>query len=335
MSHPDRYPLGRRDFLGAAVAGLGLIAGARSSHAIRVKMPARPVFVSTWPFGAPANKAAWKALTDGKQSLLNACITGVTVTERDPTVNSVGKGGLPNAAGVVQLDACVMDGPTAGCGAVCALEGITTAASVARAVMLKTDHILLAGRGARDFALSQGFKTEQLLSDEARARWEKWKRKRKKDPLTHDTIGMLGVNAKGNLAGVCTTSGLAWKIPGRVGDSPLIGHGLFVDEDVGAACATGVGEEVIRICGSHTVVELMRQGRSPQRACEEACRRIIRANRFRRGKTEVPPDAFLAVNKRGQFGAYSVHQGYFRYAVTTGAYTRLVQAKGVLPKRGS
>lgn len=332
----------RREFLGAVGVG-SVLYGLRNAQAIRPKLPMRPVCVATWPFGAPACDAAWKTLATGKATVLDACVTGVSVTERDPKVTSVGRGGLPNAAGVVQLDACVMDGTTAGCGAVAALEGVVTAAAVARAVMQKTRHILLVGPGARDFALKSGFKAEALLTPEAQTRWEAWKKKSPRSPgpaaplpphlQPHDTIGLLAANARGELAGACTTSGLAWKLPGRVGDSPLIGHGLYVDGDVGAACATGVGEEVIRICGSHAVVEMMRRGMSPQKACEEACRRIIDTNRRKRKRQDVPADAFLAVNKLGHYGACSVHQGYFKFAVTTGGYTRLIQAKGLLPPR--
>ncbi len=329
MDKPEE--LGRRGFLGTVAGAVGAAITTRAEA--KPKLPRdRPVVISTWPFGVPANNAAWAAMPKG--SLLDACIAGVTVVERDPTVNSVGKGGLPNAAGVVQLDACVMDGRSGECGAVASLEDIATAAMVAKAVMEKTRHVLLVGPGAQQFALKHGFKKEQLLTPEARARWQRWQRESKNTaPAGHDTIGLLGVNRRGDVAGVCTTSGLAWKMPGRVGDSPLIGHGLFVDQDVGAAAATGVGEEVIRICGSHTVVEQMRAGKTPQQACEEACRRIIHINLKRRGRKEVPPDAFIAVNKRGQVGAASVHAGYFKYALTRRGRTWLLEAKGLLPKR--
>lgn len=333
---------GRRAFLGAAGAAIGLAALADDADAIRIAPPRGAVFISTWPFGVGANDAALNALGGGA-TLLDACIAGVTVVERDPAVTSVGRGGFPNAAGRVQLDACVMDGPTAGCGAVAALEGIITAAAVAKRVMEKTRHILLVGDGARRFAVEQGFPIDELLTPRARRAWETWRRENPPGrapgpahpPLPwrtyHDTIGLLGLSPSGDMAGVCTTSGLAYKLPGRVGDSPLIGHGLFVDQDVGAAAATGVGEEVIRICGAHTVIEMMRAGKTPQRACEEACKRIVYTNRKRRGSVDVPPDAFIAVDKRGAVGAAAVHGRYFRYAVSRHGKTQLLDAPGVLP----
>ncbi len=328
----------RRDFLYrlAAFSAAAALPGLAWAAAPKKRRPGKrvaPVIISTWPFGVLANDAGWKVLAAGG-SPLDAAVAGVQVVELDPKVRSVGLGGRPNAEGVVQLDACVMDGKTAGIGGVSALEGVATAAAVARKVMEKTRHVLLTGAGAKAFALSQGFAARDLLTAESKAQWQLWRSKRPDGPLldNHDTIGMLVLGRRGHLAGACTTSGLAWKMPGRVGDSPLIGHGLFVDDDVGAAAATGVGEEVIRIAGSHTVVEMMRAGRSPQQACEAACRRIITTNLKRRGRKDVPADAFIAVDRRGRTGACAVHQGWHRYALTRNGKTKLLAAKGLLPR---
>lgn len=269
-------------------------------------------------------KWAEKVLTPGWQvlqtsnNILDAVEKSANVVELDPEDMSVGYGGLPNEEGVVQLDASVMYGPTHNCGSVMGIENIKTPCSVARLVMERTDHIQLAGEGALKFAKAHGFKEEELLTEKARVRWLKWKENLSdKDdwlpPVDGEygdeeretgTINVLGVDQNGDVAGITTTSGLAWKIPGRVGDSPIIGAGLYVDNDVGAAGATGRGEEVIRTCGSFYVIEKMRSGMSPQEACEAICQRIIDING---GPDNVDfSDKFVAVSKTGEVGCAAI-----------------------------
>ncbi|GAB5418571.1 MAG: N(4)-(beta-N-acetylglucosaminyl)-L-asparaginase [Crocinitomicaceae bacterium] len=276
----------------------------------------RPTVVSTWNHGMEANAAAWEVLGENGNAL-DAVEKGVKVTESDLTNRSVGIGGLPDASGHVTLDACIMN-ENSECGAVAYLEGIDHPISVARAVMEKTPHVMLVGKGARAFALDQGFDKIKTPIKESKKAWKEWKKeeKRKQPEINHenhDTIGMLALDAQGNLSGACTTSGWAYKMPGRVGDSPIIGAGLFVDNEIGAACATGMGEAIIRIAGSHTVVELMRQGNSPQKACEMAVNRIIRKHK---DLTNLQV-GFVALNKAGDYGSYSVYAG-FNVAVQRG-----------------
>lgn len=265
--------------------------------------------LSTWRHGMDANKAAWTIL-DRAGSALDAVESGVRVTESDPESQSVGLGGLPDREGKVTLDACIMDHES-NCGAVAFLQNIENPISVARRVMENTPHVFLAGEGAYRFAREEGFPHTELLTEKSRQAWEKWKadEQSKKPSINqenHDTIGMLALDAKGNLSGACTTSGWAYKLHGRVGDSPIIGAGLFVDNEVGAACATGMGEAVIRIAGSATVVELMRHGYSPQQACKEAVERIKAKHKDLDG-LQV---GFLALNKSGEVGAHSVYAGF-------------------------
>jgi isoaspartyl peptidase/L-asparaginase-like protein (Ntn-hydrolase superfamily) len=285
--------------------------------------------IATWPFGQKAVKTGALLLEQGRPAL-DAALAGAQAVEDDPTVNSVGYGGLPNAVGTVQLDACVMDGATLNCGAVAALENVRHAAAVARRVMEKTPHLLLAGEGARLFAVQQGFPLQEMLTPESLAEWT---RRRPKDgpTLSHDTLTVLALDRNGSLGGVCTTSGLAFKLPGRVGDSPLIGHGLYVDNSAGAAGATGVGEEIIRTGGALLIVESMRAGRCPQEACELAVRRVNDAAR-RRG---VPPArvAFLALDPRGQVGAACTAHAGFSYAIARANHAELVPAKEIGPER--
>lgn len=283
-----------------------------------------PMVLSTWDHGIAANAAAWKVLV-ANGCALDAVEQGVMVPEADPLVTSVGYGGMPDRDGYMSLDACIMD-EFGNAGSVAALQEIMHPISVARKVMEKTPHVMLVGEGAQDFALKQGFKKENLLTENARKAWEEWKKANQYTPVkfdrnNHDTIGMLAIDAKGNISGACTTSGMAWKLHGRVGDSPIIGAGLFVDNEVGGACATGKGEAVIRIAGSAIVVELMRAGLTPQQACEEAVKRIIRKQ----------PDykefqvGFLAMNKRGETGAYSLEAG-FQYALCIAGKNNLLDA---------
>ncbi len=290
----------------------------------------KPIVISTWDFGVAANAEAWKTLSN-KGKALDAVESGVKVAEADVKNQSVGYGGLPDRDGIVTLDASIMD-HLGNCGAVLALEQIKHPISVARLVMEKTPHVMLAGDGALQFALEQGFKKENLLTEKSKKDWLEWLKTAKYNPVSnienklydkaaperlpgnqynHDTIGMLALDAQGNLAGACTTSGMAYKLHGRVGDSPIIGAGLFIDNEVGGATSTGVGEEVVRNVGSFLVVELMRQGYSPEDACKEAVMRIIKKKAKSTKDLQV---GFLAINKNGEYGAYAIQQG-FTFAV--------------------
>lgn len=285
-----------------------------------------PVVIATWRFGVTAAKTALPLL-QANQPALDATLAGAQAVEDDPAVDSVGFGGIGNAVGVVSLDACVMDGATLSCGGVAGMENTRHAAAVARLVMEKTPHVLLVGPGAQQFALRHGFPLETLSTPESVAAWEKRRPKppEKPKPQGHDTVTVLGMDRKGSLGGVCTTSGLAFKLPGRVGDSPLIGSGLYVDNQAGAAGATGVGEEIIRVGGSLLVVEAMRLGKTPQEACEGQIRRVI-ALAKRRG-VHPASVAFLALDPRGRVGAACTAGTKFQYAIGRGDNVELVQAK--------
>ncbi len=305
-----------------------------------VKFGEKPIVISTWDFGQAANEGAWKVLSQGGHAL-DAVEAGVKIPEADPNNQSVGMGGLPDRDGKVTLDACIMDG-MGNCGGVAALEHVVHAISVARKVMENTPHVLLVGQGATQFALEQGFPKENLLTPKSEAAWKEWLKTSHYQPVmnvenqlyhkqtgdmpggpnNHDTIGMIAIDASGKLGGACTTSGMAYKLRGRVGDSPIIGAGLFVDDEAGAATSTGVGEEVIRICGTHLVVELMRQGRSPQAACEEAVKRIVQKGPERSKTLQV---GFLAISPQGEIGAYALQKG-FTYAVRTGSINQVYPA---------
>lgn len=327
----------RRKFIKASALSASLLAIDRNSAAAMIPNssshePVKPIVISTWDFGIAANQAAWKVLSNGGRAL-DAVEKGVHVPEADPKNQSVGYGGLPDRDGRVTLDACIMD-DLGNCGAVAGLEHIMHPISVARLVMEKTPHVMLVGDGALQFALENGFKKENLLTKESEKAWKEWLKTAKYAPVmnienklydkvaptklpgnqyNHDTIGMLAIDAKGNLSGACTTSGMAYKLHGRVGDSPIIGAGLYVDNEVGGATSTGVGEEVIRNVGSFLVVELMRQGYAPEDACKEAVMRIIKK------KPEIAKGiqvGFLALNKKGEYGAYAIQKG-FSYAVCT------------------
>lgn len=321
----DRRRFLKTSLLGASALAMGKTFTAAATDAKAAK-PAAVRVVSTWDFGIAANQAAWAVLAKGGHSL-DAVEAGVRVPEADLKNHSVGKGGYPDRDGKVTLDASIMDAE-GNCGAVAAMEHITHAISVARCVMERTPHVLLAGDGALEFALSQGFKKENLLTPAADKAWHEWLKTAHYQPSAnsevrdygkgfpggkdnHDTIGMLARDAHGKLAGACTTSGMAWKLHGRVGDSPIIGAGLYVDGDVGGATSTGVGEEVIRNAGSFLVVELMRQGRTPTEACREAVLRIVRKKPKTSKDIQV---GFLAMNKDGEVGAWAIQPG-FSYAV--------------------
>ncbi len=341
--------LNRRKFIETTTFGAAAILTTRleeESGSVAVK--GKPIVISTWAPNVKANAAAWEILGAGGRAL-DAVVKGVQVPEADPTDNSVGYGGLPDRDGKVTLDSCVMD-EAGNCGSVMAVEHIMHPVLLARLVMEKTPHVQLVGEGALQFALEQGFKKENLLTEASKKAWKEWLKKSEYDPmrsvkeleekiekekkkeqkgnwpvalLNHDTIGMVAMDTNGNLGGACTTSGMAFKMHGRVGDSPIIGAGLFVDNEVGAASATGVGEEVIRICGAHTIVESMRRGLIPELACREAIRRIVKNKGSRAKDVQV---GFLAINNRGQHGGFAIQKG-FNYCVTTKDGTKVINAK--------
>lgn len=322
--------LNRRRFLQSSLLGSSSLLSAKYGFGKSASKGA--VVLSTWSPNVKANAAAWVVL-ENKGRALDAVEKGVRVTEADPADQSVGYGGLPDRDGKVTLDACVID-EKGNCGAVMAIENIMHPVSVARLVMEKTPHVQLVGYGALQFALSQGFKKENLLTAESEKAWKEWLKTSHYNPMitvdnieeeinkqkkkevkgqinNHDTIGMIALDADGNLSGACSTSGMAYKMSGRVGDSPVIGAGLFVDNEIGAATSTGVGEEVIKVCGSHIVVELMRQGISPEEACKKAVERIVKRNGLNAKTIQV---AFIALNKKGEYGGYSALKG-FNYGV--------------------
>ena len=267
-----------------------------------------PLVIATWHV-ENATAKAMEVLQSGGNAL-DAVEQGCMVEEADIKNSSVGKGGLPDRDGNVTLDACIMD-KHGNCGSVVYLQDITHAVSVARKVMEDTPHVMLAGEGAKQFAISQGFKEEDLLTESSKKAWEDWKVKSEYKPIinieNHDTIGMLAIDKNGDIAGACTTSGLAYKMQGRVGDSPIIGSGLFIDNEIGGCVATGLGEEVVKTVGSFLVVELMRQGKTPQEACEEAISRIVNKPNSDYKNFQV---GYIAVNKKGETGSYSIHQWF-------------------------
>ena len=295
----------------------------RDENKSKSTRPVKPIVISTWKHGIEANIGAWSVLNKGGNSL-DAVEKGVRITESDPDNSSVGIGGTPDRDGNVTLDACIMN-HEGDCGAVAFLKEIEKPISVARLVMEKTPHVLLSGKRAQEFALQQGFEKKNLLTDSSIKAWEKWKKEKNYTPEVnienHDTISMLAIDKEGNMSGACTTSGLAYKMHGRVGDSPIIGASLFVDNEVGGACATGVGEMVIRVVGSHLVVELMRQGYSPQKACEMAVDRIIKKHKSVKGMQV----GFLAMNMNGECGAHSIYKG-FNYAKHTDKKNELIDS---------
>lgn len=303
----------------------------------------QPVIISTWDFGKKANNVSWTTLQKGG-SALDAVEKGINLIEEDPDNLTVGIGGLPDREGHVTLDACIMDQDSR-CGSVMGVEHIVNVISLARRVMEKTPHVILVGDGALQFALDQGFPKSNLLTPKSEALWKEWLKTSnyqprmnienelyKKDPMpggkdNHDTIGLIAMDAKGNIAGGCSTSGMAYKMRGRVGDSPVIGAGLFVDNEIGAATSTGVGEEVIRCVGSHLVVELMRHGYTPENACKEAVMRIVKKSPAKSKEIQV---GFLAINKKGEYGAYALQKG-FSFAVKTAAQDIVIPGKSYYP----
>ena len=313
----------RRDFLKGTVAA-AVVPGIAFSKVMEKmdRNTGHPTVISTWNFGMEANREAMPLLKRGK-SALDAVEAGARVPEADPEIRSVGYGGRPDEDGHVTLDACIMDSH-GNAGSVAFLQDIKHSVSVARKVMEQTDHVMLVGDGAKRFALSQGFKEEDLLTEESRKEWLKRKENLSgKGDLgpneNHDTISILAQDKDGNIAGACSTSGLAYKLHGRVGDSPIIGAALYCDNDIGAAGATGLGEAVIKTVGSCLVVELMRQGRSPQEACEEAVRRILRKHG---GKVDFQV-AYIALRIDGEIGAAAIKNG-FQYALNRGESSSLI-----------
>lgn len=306
------------------IGGLSLLPKTRTfSRASSISPVGRPMVISTWGHGIPANEAAWEVLNQGGRAL-DAVEKGVRVAELDPKVTSVGYGGYPDREGIVTLDACIMD-ETGNAGSVTFLQHIKTPVSVARVVMERTPHVMLSGEGALQFALAHGFDKEELLTDSAREAWEEWKKRNTNMPVdhhNHDTISMLAMDEKGDLSGACTTSGMAFKHHGRVGDSPIIGAGLYVDNEIGAAAGTGVGELIMKTVGSFSIVENMRHGYSPREACEEAVQRALKKVPDARNQ----PIYFIALNKEGEFGAFGTN-AQFKYALYTEAKgNRLIQA---------
>ena len=304
----------RRDFIKKSTLFSSVYALPKSSnlHDFDLSNP-EPVVVSTWDHGLLANRVSWDILAAGGESL-DAVEEGVRVVESDPNIRTVGMGGYPDREGIVTLDACIMDYES-NCGSVAFLRDIINPISVARKVMEETPHVMLVGRGAKNFALKQGFKETNLLTDLSRKEWNSWKISSKYESIinieNHDTISSLALSGDGRLAGACTTSGSAYKMHGRVGDSPIIGAGLFLDNQVGAAAATGLGEAVIKSSGSAMVVEAMRNGASPQDACENVILRILKMNK----QAENLQVGFIALDIRGNVGAFSIKKG-FNYALS-------------------
>ncbi len=309
----------RRKFLKSSVSAVSVIpmiaCKAENGNSVLSQEVVKPALISTWNHGIVANNAAWKILGDNGKAI-DAVEAGVRLTESDPTGQSVGIGGRPDMNGDVTLDACIMN-EKGDCGSVAYLKNIEHPISVARQVMEETPHVMLVGDGAKQFALEKGHPEINLLTDQSKQEWQKWLESERKvlpkiNVENHDTIGLLALDSHGDLSGACTTSGAAWKLPGRVGDSPIIGAGLYVDNEVGGATATGWGEAVIRAVGCFLVVELMRQGNSAQRACELAVERVISKNPDWR-EIQV---GFIALSKDGNYGGYCIQPG-FDYAVQT------------------
>ncbi len=325
--------MNRRKFLQVGAIAAPLL-NAKRSFANSFDQTTKPIVISTWDSGMPVNAAAWKILSE-KGTALDAVEAGAVYMENE--INCcVGLGGYPDRDGVVTLDSCIMD-HLANCGAVAGIERIKHPVSVARKVMEKTPHVILVGAGAQQFAVENGFALESSeLSSDAKKAYAEWLKKSEYKPVinienqpagqagkkqngpfapnffedgtvNHDTMGLVAMDMTGNLSGAVTTSGMAFKLHGRVGDSPIIGAGLFVDNEAGAATSSGVGEEVIRICGTHLVVEFMRQGYSPELACKKAVERIVKRDKEKAKTLQV---GFLAMNKKGQYGAYAIQKGF-------------------------
>ena len=321
----------RRSFFkaGISIGAIALIEPVKGAQVLASSFEGTttgPIILSTWVHGLEANRAAWEVLSKGGKAV-DAVEQGVRVTEADLANRSVGIGGRPDRDGHVTLDACIMDEKSR-CGAVAFMEGIAHPISVARAVMETTQHVMLVGEGAEKFAIENGFEQAKMPLPEVKKDWQEWKKENKdlfKKPIinheNHDTIGMIAMDANGDLSGACTTSGWAYKMHGRVGDSPIIGAGLFVDNEIGAATSTGLGEAIIRVAGSSMVVELMRHGYTPLEACKEVVNRIIKKH----SDLTNLQCGFIAIDKKGNIGAYSVYAG-FNYALKTATEDKMVDA---------
>lgn len=322
----------RRSFIKLGAAG-SVLSGNVLSACAQVQSQStvnKPIVISTWIDGIAANESAWQVLSEGGHAL-DAVEAGVRVTESDVNNQTVGIGGRPDRNGFVTLDACIMN-EKGDCGSVAFLQDIEHPISVARKVMEETPHVMLVGKGALDFALAHGFERTNLLTPASEEEWKQWLEeapdevKAEINVENHDTIGMLAIDQDGNLSGSCTTSGAAYKLHGRVGDSPIIGAGLYVDNEVGGACATGWGEAVIRIVGSHLVVEFMRQGHSPEEACRLAVERVIAKN----PDYEEIQVGFLALNKQGEYGSYCIQPGFNFAVYDHSGGNRMIDAKSRL-----
>ena len=313
----------RRDFI--RTGAFGLTIPGSLMNADKLKANINPIIISTWNFGLPANDIAMEVLLNGGNAM-DAAEAGARHAEADSKNSSVGFGGLPDEDGHVTLDACVMNSK-GNAGSVAFLQNIQHPVSVARKIMEETKHFMLVGEGARLFALSKGFKETKLLTEKSKKEWKAWQKERRTmtPHETHDTLSVLAQDAKGNLAGACTTSGWAYKMHGRVGDSPIIGAGLFVDNEIGSAAATGLGEEIIKTTGSFLVVELMRQGYSPIDACKEALNRVIKSHN---GKPDFQI-GYIALRKDGKVGAACL-KWEFEYAIARGKENKLYKVKGLI-----
>ncbi len=301
--------MNRRSFIkSTGIASLGLSLKIDKTFSQSDNSSVDPLVIATWDV-KKATKKAWEIISSNGNSL-DAIEQGCMIEEANKDGQSVGIGGLPDREGNVTLDACIMD-HYGNCGSVVYLKDIKHAISVARMVMEKTPHVMLAGDGAKKFAISMGFKKENLLTEKSKKDWIKWKENEEYNPIinieNHDTIGMLAIDKNKNISGGCTTSGLAYKMQGRVGDSPIIGSGLFIDNEVGGAVATGLGEEVLKTVGSFLVVELMRQGYSPEEACKIAIERIVKKPGSNYKNFQV---GYIALNKKGETGSYSIQNGF-------------------------
>ena len=337
--------MNRKHFL--KISSLGLSAISINTSKLLTAPLLKPIVISTWEGGMAVNAAAWTVLEKGGRALDAIEVGAISIENKIDCC--VGLGGYPDRDGIVTLDACVMD-EHSNCGAVAGLEDIKHPISVARKVMENTPHVLLVGNGAQQFALENGFTKEpKLLAKDAQNAYKEWLKKNDYKPEinienkktfggpfapsffddgtpNHDTMGLLAMDKKGNMSGGVTTSGMAFKVHGRVGDSPVIGAGLFVDNEIGCATSSGVGEEVIRICGTHLVVEFMRQGYSPENACRKAVERIINRDKVKANTLQV---GFLAMNKKGQHGAYAIQKG-FAYSLKTASENKIIKAKSIL-----
>lgn len=319
----------RRGFM-KSVAGAAALAAADfgAARAADASPDEGVVFLSTWAHGKPANERAAEVFRSGA-SLLDAIEKGINVPEDDPKITSVGYGGLPNADGIVELDAAIMDGTRHHAGAVASLREFKNPISVARQVLEKTKHTTLAGQGAFQFALRMGFHPQQLLTPESLKKWMDWKADPHRetfwrDPTeNHDTIGMVATDGKGHVVSGCSTSGLAWKIPGRVGDSPLVGCGVYADDNVGAASATGDGDLMTNYCTSVSIVHAMARGASPQEACAGLLEHMVKTD----PKNKSADACVIAINHRGEVGAASMRSGYrLKYALWRNGESQLLDA---------